>query len=191
MRDYCKDRSDVRMKKEGDKLLMAEKVSIPNIATRRGDLICLGINTESYDALALVFQMGYDIALNSREWALEMTNLRNYSREFMSYHYEQSYSRRVKALEKELKDLEKEKDQNEKKISNLNKKVEGNSKKIAQETDTAKIEDLEAESTTLKSDILELEDSIPVLQTQIVQLQNNVDKLKNESLSFQSAIGSL
>ena len=191
MKDYCKDRSDVKMRKEGENLLIAEKVSIPTVAIKRGDLVCYGYITENYYAMALVFQLGYDISLNSKEWALEMSNLRNYSREYMSYHYEQSYSRRVKALEKEIKALEKEKGQNENKIGNLNKKVDGISKKMAQETDTEKMEELDAESTTLKSDIQELEDSLPVLQTQIDQLESNVEKLKNESLTFQSTIGSL
>ena len=33
LQDYCKDRSDVKLKKEGDNILMGEKVSIPTIAT--------------------------------------------------------------------------------------------------------------------------------------------------------------
>ena len=41
----------------------------------------------------------------------------------MSYHYEQSYARRVKVLEKELKAVEKDKEQNENKINNLTKKI--------------------------------------------------------------------
>jgi uncharacterized coiled-coil protein SlyX len=191
MQSYCKDRSDIRMRKNGENQILAEKVSIANISTHRGDLICQGSATENYYSLALVFKLGYDISLNSQEWAVEMSNLRNYAREFMSYHYEQSYTRRVNAVERELKALEKEKDQNEKKIENLNKKVAGNDKKIAQETDSAKVETLEAETNTLKSDIQQLEDSLPVLETMIVQLKSNVDKLKNESLTFQSTIGSI
>ena len=191
LKNYCKDRSDVRMRDGGRDLVIAEKVSIPTLATKRGDLIGYGFTTENYDAVALIFQMGYDISVNSREWALEMSNFRNYSREFMSYHYEQSYARRIEVLDKEIKSLEREKRQNENKIENLGKKVTSNEKKIDKETDTAKVTEFESEITTLRSDIQELEDTLPVLQNQIEQLHVNSDKLKNESLTYQSAIGSL
>ena len=91
------------MKNGGENLLIAEKVSIPTIATKRGDLIGYGFITENYYGMALVFQLGYDISINSMEWAVEMNNFRSYAKEFMSYHYEQSYSRRIEALEKEIK----------------------------------------------------------------------------------------
>ena len=105
LQEYCKDRSDVKLKKDKENLYMAEKVSIPIIATKRGDLIGYGFITENYYGVALVFQMGYDISVNSIEWAVEMKNFRNYAKAFMSYHYEQHYARGIEALEKEIKSL--------------------------------------------------------------------------------------
>ncbi len=191
LKQYCKDRSNVKMKSGGENLIIAEKVSIPTIATKRGDLIGYGYITENYYAVALIFQLGYDISVNSKEWAVEMKNLRNYAKEFMSYHYEQSYARRVKTLEKEIRSLEKERSQNESRIVSLTKKSGNFNKKITKETDQVKIDAFNAEISTLESDIEELQDTLPGLQSQIDLLRNNVDKFRNESYTFQSAIGSI
>jgi prefoldin subunit 5 len=191
LKEYCKDRSDVKLKNGGENLLIAEKVSIPTIATKRGDLVGYGFISENYYGMALVFQLGYDISVNSVEWAVEMNNFRNYAKEFMSYHYEKSYARRIEALEKEIKDLEKEVKQNANKINSMNKKISNLNAKIQKESDEAKIETFKIEITTLESDIQVLSDTLPQLQEQIETIQGNVDKLKNESNTYQTTIGSI
>jgi prefoldin subunit 5 len=191
LKDYCKDRSDVKLKKEGDNLFIAEKISLPTIATKRGDLIGYCYITEQYYAMAIIFKMGYDISLNSQDWKPEMENLRNYAKAFMAYHYEQSYARRLKILEKDLKDQEKERDQNEGKINNLTDKINNLSKKIGKETDTLKIEDYEAEIRTLEADIRTLMDTLPGLEATIADLQQQVVHNKTESNAFQGIIGEL
>ncbi|MEN8229633.1 MAG: hypothetical protein ABFS38_15845 [Bacteroidota bacterium] len=191
LKEYSKDRSDVKMKKGGDNLVIAEKVSISTIATKRGDLIGYGFITDSYYAVAMVFQLGYDISVNSKEWAVEMNNFRNYAKEFMSYHYEQTYARRIKVLEKEIKSLEKQTEQNGKKINSMNKKINNLTVKISKEEDEAKSETYKGEITTLESDIQVLSDALPQLKSQIEALQGNADKLKSESHTFQTTIGSI
>ena len=47
LREYSKDRSDVKMKKDGENLVIAEKVSIPTFVTKRGDLIGYGYINEN------------------------------------------------------------------------------------------------------------------------------------------------
>ena len=189
LKDYCKDRSDVKMKKGGDNLIIAEKVSLPIIATQRGDLIGFCYITEQYYAMALVFKLGYDISVNSREWTSEMQNFRNYTKAFMSYHYEQSYARRVKVLEKELKAVEKDKEQNENKINNLTKKINNLSKKIGKETETTKIEEYESEINTHEADIRQLLDTLPGLESKIADLKAQITQNKTESNTYQSTIG--
>ncbi len=191
LRDYTKDRSNVKMKKGGENLVIAEKVSIPAIVTKRGDLIGYGFITDTYYGIALVFQLGYDISVNSIDWTVEMSNFRNYAKEFMSYHYEQSYTRRIESLEKEIKSLERQMNQNEGKIDNYSKKIAALNKRIAKETDNAKIESNKREISTLESDIQELTDANPKLKSQIEMLQANVSKFKDESNSYQAAIGSI
>ena len=191
LQEYCKDRSDVKLKKGKENLYIAEEVSIPAIATKRGDLIGQGFITENYYGIALVFQMGYDISVNSVEWAVEMNNFRSYARAFMSYHYEQHYARRIDALEKEIKSLEKDTKQSVNKINSMNKKIGNLNEKIAKETDDVKKETFNSEIATLESDIQVLSDALPKLKSQIETLQGNVNKLQSESNTFQTTIGSI
>ena len=191
LKEYCKDRSDVKMKKSGENLIIAEKVSVPTIATKRGDLIGYGFITENYYGVAMVFQLGYDISVNSIEWAVEMNNFRSYAKAFMSYHYEQSYARRIEALEKEIKSLDKESNQNVNKTNSMNKKIANLNAKIAKETDDVKIAAFNSEITTLESDIQVLSDALPQLNAQIETLRGNVDELQSESNTFQTTIGSI
>ena len=189
LKDYCKNRSDVKLKKGGDNLLIAEKISMPTLSTKRGDLIGYSFISEEYYAMALVFKLGYDISVNTGEWAQEAESLRNYAKAFMSYHYEQSYARKIEVLEKELKGIEKEKNQNEKKIGNMTDKINNLGKKIGKETDTTKIESYETEINTLEADVRQLMDTLPGLETQIADLKGQVNKYKTESNTYQSAIG--
>ncbi len=188
LQDYCKDRSDVKLKKEGDNIVMGEKVSIPSIATKRGDLVGKGYITETYYGVALIFQLGYDISLNSIDFAPEMKNFRNYAKEFMSYHYEKSFTRRVVATEKQISDLQKEKGQDENKIGSANKRIKNLNKKIVKETDESKISQYKAEIEANEMEISPLSVNTTKLQEQIDLLQGDMAGIKEELNKFQASI---
>ena len=188
LQDYCKERSDVKLKKEGDNIVMGEKVSIPSIATKRGDLVGKGYITETYYGVALIFQLGYDISLNSIDFAPEMKNFRNYAKEFMSYHYEKSFTRRVVATEKQISDLQKEKGQDENKIGSANKRIKNLNKKIVKETDESKISQYKAEIEANEMEISPLSVNTTKLQEQIDQLQGDMADIKEELNKFQASI---
>jgi len=191
MKDYGKDRSDVKMKKVEDNLIVAEKVSLPSISTKRGDLIAYFFETDTYKAIAVAFKLGYDISLDSKTWPDEMDHLHSYTRAFMAFHYEQSYARRIEALEKELKDVEKERKQNENKVNNMNDKVADLGKKIGKETDTEKINGYEADINELEADIRQLMDTLPGLESKIGDLNKEINRLSTESHNHQGTIGGL
>lgn len=191
LQQFCKDHSDVRMRKDGDNQFVAEKVSIASIASKRGDLIGYGFSTDSYNAMAIFFQLGYDISVNRGDWPMEMSNLRNYAREFMSYHYGQSYTRRIEELEQSIKSFGREIEQNEKKIVNLENKIERSRSRIEKETDSAKVAELKNEIATLESDIEEVNNALPGLRNDVENMKGNIEKLRNESMTFQNAIASV
>ncbi len=188
---YCKDHSDVKLKKAGEHLMLGEMLSIPSISTNRGDLIGKGFITETYYGVALVFKLGYDISLNSAKWELEMKNFRNYAREFMSYHYKEAYARRVEGAEKQISDLEKEKKQALNKIDSDNKKIQSLDKKIAKESVETKIAAYNAEISTNELEIETLSASISSLQDQIDSLKEDILKINEELHTVQTNIGSI
>jgi prefoldin subunit 5 len=188
---YCKDRSDVKLKKDGEYIMFGEKLSIPSIATKRGDLIGKGFITETYYGVALVFKLGYDISLNSVDWEPEMKNFRNYAKEFMSYHYEKSFARRVDGVEKQISELEKETKQTLNNIDSDNKKIQNLDKKILKESDEAKIEQFKAEIAanemeieTLSASATDLQDQIDTLKAEIVEINGELHSLQTNIASF-------
>jgi len=189
--DFSKERSDVKMKKGGENLLIAEKVSLLSVVAKRGDLIGYAYNTNNENVIALVFRLGYDISLNSEEWYSEMRSFRDYSKEFMTYHYEQAYARRLDDLDKDMKDLEKDRGKAEKQIGNMNDQIEKNNKKIEKETDVSKIADSRGENTSLSSDIENLSGTIPQHTSNLEQLQTLKDQLSTEAYSYLETIKSL
>jgi len=162
-------------------IMLGEKLSIPGISTKRGDLIGKGFITETYYSVALIFKLGYDISLNSVIWEQEMKNFRSYAREFMSYHFEKAFARRIDGVEKQISDLDKEKKQALNKIDSDNKKIQSLDKKISKETDETKI----AES---KTEISVLEDNIAGLTNTTTQLQDQIDSLKEDELDINAEL---
>lgn len=191
LKDYCKERSDVKMKKGGDNVLIGEKVRIPSIADKRGDLIGHAYITDNYYGMALVFQLGYDISVSSAEWEPEMKNFRNYAKEFMAYHYERSFSRKIKDLEKDIKDLEKDIKQTENKIDNSNKKIDNFNKKIGKEENQEKIDEFKTEIAALQAEINTLSSTLPPLNSQVTELRETMNKIKTESHTYLSTIGTI
>ena len=188
MKEYLKDRSDLKLKKGGDNTLIAEKVSLPAVTTLRGDLIGTCIITEQYYSVAVVFKLGYDISLNSKDWQKEMESLRNYVKAFMAFHYEAVYARRIKDLEKELNDVEKDRKQTESKMASMTNKMNNLSKKIGNETETEKINSLQAEINTIEADLKALMDTLPGLDEQIAGLNKRLDQNRKESNAYLSTI---
>lgn len=188
LKDYLKDRSDLKAKKEGDDMLIAEEASIPAVTTKRGDLIGICRITEQYYSMAIIFKLGYDVTLSTSEWSTEMENLRQYVKGFMIFHYEQVYARRIKDLEKQIKDIEKMKDQNENRIGNITNKTDKNKKKIGKETDTAKINELQEEINTMEADMKSLSDTLPDMELQLTKLNKKVEQNKTEANAYLSTI---
>lgn len=189
--DFCKDRSDIRMKKSGNEMMVAEKVSIPAIATKRGDLIGYGHSSGTEYTLALIFKLGYDISVNSEEWESEMNNFHNYARQFMAYHYEQAYDRRMEEIADQIKELEKEKERFEKDIDQLNRKIDNNSKRIEKETDQAKIDEYTFENTAYGEEIAAITNLIPPIESKLQELRERSDQLNTEAHTYLGTIGSL
>lgn len=187
-KDYLKGRSDLKLKKDGDDMLIAEKVSLPAITTKRADLIGLCRVTEQYYSMAIIVKLGYDISLSTSEWPAEMENLKHYVKAFMVFHYEQVYAGRIKDLEKKVKDSEKLLGQTENQIESLDKKIGSNNKKIAKETDQGKIGVLEAENNTMEGEKTTLSNTVPDMLAQLDELNKEIEANKDELNSYLSVI---
>ena len=188
LKEYLKGRSDVKLKKDGDDMLIAEKVSLPAITVKRGDLIGLCRITEQYYSMAVIVKLGYDVSLSTSEWPEEMENLRHYTKAYMAFHYEQVYARRIKDIEKLVKDSEKVLDQAEGKVRSFSNKISSNHKKIAKETDEAKIGVLEAENNTLEGDQKRVADTLPAMVAELDAFRTAIEENKTELNTYLATI---
>lgn len=189
--DYCRKNSDIRIRKENNNLYIAEEVSIPKISAKRGDLIGYGQSTSTYNTIAIIFKLGYDISLNSADFPLEMNNLRFYVKSVMSYIFDQHYARRIAVHEKEWNTLDKDRKNKTKEIANLEKSLERNKSRIEKETDEIKIDVIKNEMVTLQADLESASDELPKISTECDRVRIDLDNLINESHQLQVSIGML
>ncbi|PID91031.1 MAG: hypothetical protein CSA96_10420 [Bacteroidetes bacterium] len=190
-KDFVKQHSDAKARKDGSNTMVAEKASIPALTTKRGDMIAHDYTSGSHETVILVFRMGYDICLDSQDWNPEMQNFRTWAKSFMAYHYQQSYTRRIEAVEKELKAAQKENKQNDNKISSLDKKEANLNKRMRKESDQGKIDERKADISTAVADRDRLIANQPGLDNRISTLRERIIKLTEESNEYQAAIAKL
>jgi peptidoglycan hydrolase CwlO-like protein len=138
-----------------------------------------------------MFRMGYDISINSEEYPTEMENFHTYARQFMSYHYEQAYARRIEVIDDEIKDLEKEKEKLEKDINSMTRRIDNINGRIEKETDESKLAEMRMEVTTLEGDIVNVQQMIPDLDLKLEELHARKDQLNTEAHTYLGTIGSL
>lgn len=189
--DFAKDRVDIRLRKKDDMLYIAEKVSVPRVATPRGDMIAYTFASSGHSDIAIAFRLGYDISLNSILWPSEMGNLRSLSKEFMSHLYSEFYTDSIAVLEKDLKSLEKEKKSFEKDLDGNSNKISRNNKSLEKEDDEVKIADIKAEIGGLESENERILQLLPDLENNIGKLRMKMGALRNEMLEVINAIGAL
>jgi len=188
---FAKDRIDIKMKKEDDMLYVAEKVSVPRISALRADMMAYAFNANGHSDLAFVYKLGYDLSLNTELWPADMGNLRSITKEFMLQLYSEFYSDSIAVLEKDLKNLEKEKSSMVKDRENNIGKISKNQKSLTKEKDQIKIADLEAEVTSLTRANENITRTLPEMDEKIGKVKMKITALKHEMVEVQNAIGAI
>ena len=173
---FVKEEYDLKVKKEDNNMYEVEEVSLPHISVKRGDLRTYLIPTDSMNLIGIAFILGYDMFLNSTEYPDEMMQLKNLSVAFLEYHYHAYYYDKIESLNKELKGLIKDLNQNENKISSLKKKVISLDKKASKEDD-------ETKKREIASDKLETENEIDIIVSQLPEMRDNLS-IKEDEVSI-------
>lgn len=188
LKDFIKDRYSLKMKNNTKYSLIAEAVSIPSISPYRGDLICYFHHTDTGNAAAIGFAMGYDIYLNSEDNADGMNNFRELVKDFMTYHFQTYYKASLDDLEKQLKDTNKEIHKRESDINGLKKDVINLDKKILKEEDELKIQKMETEKLTSNQKIELLYNELPPFKEQLTSIETKIDEKKKELNTYSTQI---
>lgn len=190
-KDFIKDKYDLKAKKKNKYTAIVEEAHIPNVSTKRGDLMIYYQHSDTGNIMGISYLLGYDISLNSKDNPTEMTHLKELSIDFMEYHYNSYYGEQIDDLQKQLASAKKDLHNKESDISSMKKKEMNYDKKLSKEDNEEKKIELENDLDELTAEIEETYDLLPALKEQIETLQTSLDKEKKELLTLQEQIKEL
>jgi len=188
IKKYLKDQYDLKSKKVNKYTEIVTEAEIPNVSTRRGDLLIYVQHSDTGNIMGLSFVLGYDISLNSKDNKAEMDHFRDVAKDFIEYHFNSYYSDKISDLDKLLNSAKKDLHKKESDISSMKKKEMNLDKKLSKEDDTEKKDELEKDIEKLLADIEDTYDVLPALKEQVETLQLDRDKYKQELLDYQYEI---
>ena len=191
IKDFLKEKYDFKTKKDSKSTMVVPGIVLPNVTSKRGDLIIYAQHSELGNVMGLSFMRGYDIFLNSEDDEKEMTYFREVAIDFIDYHYNSYYSNQINDLEKQLGSAKKDLSKKEGNISSMKKKEANLEKKTSKETDSNKKLDLENDLEKLQADIENTYDLLPALKEQIETLEEEKTKYKEELIEYQNEIKKL
>jgi DNA gyrase/topoisomerase IV subunit A len=135
---------------------------LPDFSTKTMDLYFFLTEKKGKLSLAVVGTLGYDLAVNSKEYPAEASNLKKWLNEFAPKVADLERQMKLEAAMAQLADLEKEKKKIQSNQESLQKSIEDYKKKIAQ----------------AESDIEKGKAELDEKNKQITEVQKSIEQLK-------------
>lgn len=102
---FAKENYHAKAKRSGKRMVWIEQADIPAISSQQGDLWVVFFPENESVRMAVAYVLGYDIVLNSRDYPVEMENLRQFSKAFVFYNERADYRDRIETDKKRVKRL--------------------------------------------------------------------------------------
>lgn len=181
--DFTKQEFGSKSRNDGKNEEILEKVSIPQVTDKRGDLRLTFYSEGDRNKLGLSLLLGYDVWINPEDYPREMDRLRQFTRDYLRFHYVHYYNDIIDGDMKLIDDYEKSIEKSEKSIGSLNNQITRNQEKLESETNSSRKSNLEGKNEQNRQDIERLEAEIPELKKKIESLNEHVLQIK-EKLKF-------
>lgn len=191
IKDFLKEKYDFKAKKNSKTTMVVPGVVIPNVSSKRGDLVIYAQHSELGNVMGLSFIRGYDIYLNSEDNEKEMAYFREVAKDFIDYHYDSYYSKIIDDLDKQLDAAKKDLTKKENNIGSMKKKEANLDKKLSKEEDDEKKNELNEDLEKLQDEIESTYDLLPALKEQVETLEEEKEKYNEELLDYQNEIKKL
>lgn len=191
IKDFLKDKYDFKAKKDSKSTMVVPGVVLPNVSSKRGDLVIYAQHSELGNVMGLSFIRGYDIYLNSEENEKEMAYFKEVAKDFLEYHYNSYYTNTIDGLDKQLGAAKKDLMKEENNINGMKKKEANLDKKLSKEEEEEKKRDLNDDLEELQTEIEDTYDLLPALKEQIETLEEEKAKYKEELIDYQNDIKGL
>jgi len=181
--DFTKQEFGSKSKSDGKNEELLEKVSIPQITDKRGDLRLTFYSEGAENKLGLSFLLGYDVWINPDDYPDEMERLRKFTREYLRYHYTHYYNDMIESDNKLIDDYKRSIEKSERSISNMRSQNTRNQERLQDESNNNRRSNLERKIGQNNSDIERLEAEIPEITEKIASLDEHILQIK-EKLQF-------
>ena len=178
--DFTKQEFGTKSRDDGKNEELLEKVSIPQVTDKRGDLRLTFYTEGTRSKMGLSLILGYDIWINPKDYPEEMERLRNFARDYLRFHYTQYYNDIINDDMKLITSYKKSIEKAEKSIGNMRGQVTRNEEKIQTETNANRKSNLETKNQQNTADIERLEAEIPELQGKIDSLDEHILQIKDK-----------
>ncbi len=178
--DFTKKEFGTKSRDNGKSEELLEKVSIPQVTDKRGDLRLTFFTEGSQTKMGISLMLGYDVWINPEDYGEEMERLRHFSRDYLRYHYTEYYN---DIIEKDLKLISSHKksiEKSEKSIKTMRTQISRNEEKLNNETSTGRRSSMEKKNRQNTTDIDRLETEIPDLRENIDSLNEHIQEMKDQ-----------
>ena len=181
--DFTKQEFGSKSRNDGKNEEILEKVSIPQVTDKRGDLRITFYTEDSRNKLGLSLLLGYDVWINPDDYPQEMERLKQFTIDYLRFHYVHYYNDIIDDDMKLINDYQKSIAKSEKSIGNMRSQITRNEEKLKSESNANRKKNLENKNNQNTQDIERLEAEIPEMQKKIESLNEHVLQMK-EKLKF-------
>ena len=177
---FTKQEFGTKSRNDGKNEEILEKVSIPQVTDKRGDLRITFYTEGDRSKLGLSFLLGYDVWINPQDYPDAMERLRRFTRDYLRFHYVHYYNDIIDEDMKQISDHEKSIEKSEKSIGNMRGQITRNEEKLTTETNPKRRNNLENKNQQNTQDIERLEAEIPELHKKIESLNEHILQIKEK-----------
>jgi hypothetical protein len=181
--DFTKQEFGKKSRNDGKNEEILEKVSIPQVTDKRGDLRLTFYSEDGRDKIGLSLLLGYDVWINPEDYPKEMERLKQFTRDYLRFHYVHYYNKFIDEDMKLIDDYQRSVEKSEKTIGSMRAQTAKNQEKLQTETNATRRKKLEDKSEQNTQDIERLEAEIPEMQKKVESLDEHILQLK-EKLKF-------
>ena len=177
--DFTLQQFGERSKRDGKNEEVVQKIAIPEIIDKRGDLRLTFYSDGSESKLAITFLLGYDIWINREEYPKAMESLRQLTGEYLRFHYVEYYNQMLEQDQKVISKHRKAIDKSQNTIANLRRQIKKNEERLSGELTENKRTNLTRKNQQNEIEINQLNDEIPLLYEKIAEVDEHVVEIRN------------
>ena len=178
--DFTKKEFGSKSRNDGKNEEILQKVSIPEVTDKRGDLRLTFYTEGNQNKMGLSLLLGYDVWINPDDYPKEMDRLKKFTRDYLRFHYSEYYNEIIDKDLKLIADYKKSIEKSEKSISNMRGQIAKNEARLENETNSNRRSNMERKNQENADDIERLEAEIPEMQTKIESLDEHILQMKDK-----------